>query len=80
MKPIHDGLLGDKNYCYVYRIGVTYDAEKIENRIKIADVTYNFGAIKKDIQLRIDFDSKCDKIRDLVNANGLILKIILMII
>ena len=40
---------------------VTYDAGKIENLIKIADVTYNFCAIKKDIQLCIDFDSKCDK-------------------
>ena len=43
--------LGDKNCCYVCRVGVTYDAEKIENLIKIADVTYNFCAIKKDIQI-----------------------------
>ena len=74
----------------VCRVGVTYDAEKIENLIKIAYITYNFYAIKKDIQLCIDFDSKCDKFwmyhykkvgeRDLVIANGLILKIILMII
>ena len=43
----YGGSLGDKNYCYVCRVGVTYDAEKIENLIKIADVTYNFCAIKK---------------------------------
>ena len=61
LKPIHGGLLGDKNYCYVCRVGVTYDAEKFENLIKITDVTYNFCPIKKDIQLCIDFDSKCDK-------------------
>ena len=48
LKPIHGGLLGDKNYCYVCRVGVTYDADKIENLIKIADVTYNFSAIKKE--------------------------------
>ena len=43
----YGGSLGDKNYCYVCRVGVTYDAQKIENLIKIADVTYNFCAIKK---------------------------------
>ena len=58
LKPIN-GLLGDKNYCYACRVGVTYDAEKIENLIKIADV--NFHKIKEDIQLCIDFDSSCDK-------------------
>ena len=42
LKLIHGGLLGDKNYCYFCRVGVTYDAEKIENLMKIADVTYNF--------------------------------------
>ena len=47
----YGGSLGDKNYCYVCRVGVTYDAEKIENLIKIADVTYNFFAIRKDIQI-----------------------------
>ena len=51
LKPIDGGLLGDKNYCFVCHVGVTYDAEKIENLIKIADVTYNFCAIKKDIQI-----------------------------
>ena len=62
LKPIHGGLLGEKNYCYVCHVGVTYDVEKIENLIKIADVNYNFCAMKKDIQLCIDFDSKCDKL------------------
>ena len=51
LKLIHGGLLGHKNYSYVCRVGVIYDAEKIENLIKIADVTYNFFAIKKDIQI-----------------------------
>ena len=55
------GLLGDKSYCYVCRVGVTYDAEKNEKLINIADVTYNFCAFKNYIQLCIDFDSKCDK-------------------
>ena len=31
LKPIHGGLLGEKNYCYVCPVGVTYDAGKIEN-------------------------------------------------
>ena len=50
-----------KKFCYVCRVGVTYDAERIEKLIKIADVTYNFHEIKKDIQLCIDFDPKCDE-------------------
>ena len=50
-----------KNYCYACRVGVIYDAERIEKLIKMADVTYNFCETKKDIQLRIDFDPKCDK-------------------
>ena len=58
---MHSTLLGKRNYCYVCRAGVDYDAEKIENIIKIADVTYNFCKIKEDIQLCIDFDSTCDK-------------------
>ena len=42
-------LLGERNYCYVCRVGVSYDAERIEKLIKIANVTYNFYEIKKDI-------------------------------
>ena len=56
LKPINR-ILGDKNYCYVCRVGVTYDEEKIKNIRKIADVTYNFHKIKEDIKLCIDFDS-----------------------
>ena len=48
-------LLKERNYCYVYLVGVTSDdAERNEKLIKIADVTYNFHEIKKDIQLCID--------------------------
>ena len=60
LKPEND-LLGEKNYCYVYRVGINYNAVQIEKLIKIVDVTYNFCEIKKDILLCIDFDSKCDK-------------------
>ena len=56
MKPIWSTLLGERNYCYVCRVGVNYDAERIEKLIKIADVTCNFHEIKKDVQLCIDFD------------------------
>ena len=88
LKAMYNTLLGERNY-YVCLIGVDYDAEKIENIIKIADVTYNFCKIKEDIQLCIDFDSTCNKFwmyryqkswkTRLVIANGLILKIILTI-
>ena len=51
----------EKNYCYVCRVGITYDAEKIKKLNKIADMTYNFHEIKEDIQLCIDFDLTCDE-------------------
>ena len=54
-------MIANKNYCYICRVGVTSDEEKIKNPRKIADVTNNFLNIKEDIQLRIDFDSSCDK-------------------
>ena len=54
LKPMYSTLLGERKYCYVCRVGVDYDAEKIENIIRIADVTYNFCKIKEDIQLCID--------------------------
>ena len=59
LKPIWSTLLRERNYCYVCRVGVTYDAERIEKLIKIANVTYNFHEIKKDIQLCIN--PECDK-------------------
>ena len=47
-------LLKERNYCYLYLVGVTSDdAERIEKLIKIADVTSDFHEIKKDIQLCI---------------------------
>ena len=61
LKPIYGSLLGEKNYCYVCRVGIIYDAERIEKLIKIAGVTYNFCEIEKDIQFCIDFNPKCDK-------------------
>ena len=59
LKPINV-ILADKKYCYVCRVGVTYDEEKLKTR-KIADVTYNIRKIKEDVQLCIDFDSTCDE-------------------
>ena len=53
-------MLADRNYCYIYRAGVTYDEEKIKNLRKIVNVTNNFLNIKEDIQLGINFDSRCD--------------------
>ena len=45
-------MIADRNYCYVCRVGVTYDEEKIKNY-------NNFLKLKKDIQLCIDFDQTC---------------------
>ena len=61
LKPMWSTLDGEKNYFFVCRVGITYDAAKIEKLDKIADITYNFHEIKEDIQLCIDFDSTCDE-------------------
>ena len=61
LQPMCSILLGERNYCCVCRVGVNYDAERIESIIKIADVTYNFHEIKKCIQVCIDFDPECNK-------------------
>ena len=58
-KPIN-GMITNWNYCYVCRVKVTYDEEKIINLRKIASVHYNFIEIKKDIQLCIDYDPCCE--------------------
>ena len=53
-------MITNRNYCYVCRVKVTYDEEKIINLRKIASVHYNFIEIKKDIQLCIDYDPCCE--------------------
>ena len=84
LKPLWQSLNGKRNYCYVCRVGVTYNAEKIQNLTKITDIFNNYCEIKKDIQLCIDFDPECNEFwmyhysQNLVIAVGDILKIILM--
>ena len=57
-KPVN-GMITNRNYCYVCRVKVTYDEEKIINLRKIVSVHYNFIERKKDIQLCIDYDPSC---------------------
>ena len=52
-------MIADRNYCYVCRVKVTYDEEKIKSLKKLAFVCNNFLEIKEDIQLCIDFDPSC---------------------
>ena len=58
-KPIN-GIIADRNNCYVCRVGVTYNEEKIKSIRKISLIHNNFLEIKKDIQLCIDFDTTCN--------------------
>ena len=60
MKPIN-GTIADRNYCYVCRVGVTSNKEKIKNIKKYHLFIIIFLEIKKDIQLCIDFDPTCNK-------------------
>ena len=59
-KPIN-GMISDRNYCYVCRVGVTYNEEKIRFIKKISLIHNNYVEIKRDIQLCIDFDPNCDE-------------------
>ena len=59
-KPINC-IIANRNYCYVYRVGVTYNEEKIRNIKKMSLIHNYFLEIKKDIQLCIDFDSTCNE-------------------
>ena len=61
LKPLWSTLNGERNYCFVCRVGIIYNAEKIQKLTKIADVFNNYREIKKDIQLCVDFDPECDK-------------------
>ena len=54
-------MISDRNYCYVCRVGVTYNKEKIRNIKKTSLIYYNYVEIKKDIQLCIDLDPTCDE-------------------
>ena len=47
---------GERNYCFVCRVGDTYNADEIQKLTKIADVFNNFCEIQKDIWLCVDFD------------------------
>ena len=61
LKPLWHTIDDERTYCFVCRVGVTYDAEKIKKLTKISDVFNNFSKIKKDIQLCINFDPECNK-------------------
>ena len=56
-----NGIIADRNYCYVCHFGVTYNEEKIWNIKKISLIHNNFLEIKKDIQLCIDFNPTCNE-------------------
>ena len=51
LKPLWHTIDGERNYCYVCRVGVTYNADRIQKLTKIADVFNNHREIIKDIQL-----------------------------
>ena len=47
-KPTN-GMIADRNYCYVCHVKVTYNEEKIKSLKKIAFIHNNFLEIKKDV-------------------------------
>ena len=81
-------MIADRNYCYVWRVGITYNEEKINSIRKVSLIHNTYLEIKKDIQLCIDFypiamNFGCITIekvikRDLATVNDVISNIILM--
>ena len=61
LKPLWSTLNGERKYCFVCWVGITYNADKIQKLTKIADVFNNYREIKKDSQLCVDFDPECDE-------------------
>ena len=59
LKPLWSTLNGERNYCFVCRVGITYNDDKIQKLTKIADVFNNSWCY---IQLCVLFDPECDKL------------------
>ena len=61
-KPRNSLQSGERYYCYICRVGVTYHSDRIEKLTKISDIINNTLEMKKDIQLCIDFDPSCENV------------------
>ena len=50
---------GERSYCFICRVLVSYHSGRIENLKKIADIINNYVGIKNHIQLCVNFDRLC---------------------
>ena len=55
MKPLALWLNGERNYCFVCRVRVAYDINKIYKITKITEIINTYLQIKEDLQLCINF-------------------------
>ena len=55
IKPLWQRLDSGQDYCYVCRVKVAYDPDRIYKLKKITEIYNNYHEMKKDLQLCIDF-------------------------
>ena len=70
LKPLWHRLNGQQIYCYVCRVRVTYNAERIKKLTKIADIFNNYQKIKKDCECYVSIS-----IQDVTNSGCIIIKL-----
>ena len=55
LKPLHQRLNGERNYCFVCQVRTTYNIDKIYKLKRITEIFSTYCQMKEDLQLCIDF-------------------------
>ena len=55
LKPIHQSLPGERNYCFICQIRIAYHMDKIYKIDKITDVFNTYLKLKVDLQIYLDY-------------------------
>ena len=54
LKPIHRTLSGERNYCFICQVRITYHMDKTYKLDKITDVVNTYLELKADLQFCLD--------------------------
>ena len=71
IKTLWQRLYDEQEYCYVCRVKIAYNADRIYKMKKITETYNNYPEMKKDLQFSIDFG--CIIIKQLEKENGVAL-------
>ena len=58
LKPLHQRLSGERNYCFICRVRTSYNIAEIYKLKRITEIFNTYCQMKEDLQLCIDFG--CD--------------------